>query len=285
MRLLADPRARAQLARFHAMWLGYRALPHSAELTAAFAAETAALIERVVFEQRRDYLDLFRLNETYVDAMLANHYGLTPPAQGRAWVPYGVGERAGILSHGSVLAAFSKFSDTSPTQRGIFIRTRLMCQTIGSPPANVMVDQPPSSEESPCKTQRYAAHAKGSCASCHGLIDPIGFGLERYDIAGKYREHDDGLPQCSIDGKGALPGLGEFSGPAQLAEKLIESKTLEECVVKQYLSFALGRAVGVRDTGALTALSRGFSAEGRSFEQLMLAFVESDAFALRKEAP
>jgi hypothetical protein len=284
-RLLSDPRAKAQLSRFHAMWLGYRAIPHTPELTAAFAAESSALVERVVFDEQHDYLDLFRLKETYVDAMLATHYGLTPPKSGRAWVPYGAGERAGILAHGSVLAAFSKFSDTSPTQRGIFIRTRLMCQSVGSPPASVMVDQPPRSDDSPCKSARYAAHAQGSCAGCHGLIDPIGFGLERYDIAGRYREHDDGLPECRLDGKGALPGLGDFSGPAQLAEKLIESDTLEGCVVKQYLSFALGRAAGAHDTGALTALTRGFESGGRSFQELMLALVENDAFALRKETP
>jgi mono/diheme cytochrome c family protein len=265
------------------MWLGYRAIPHTPALTAAFAQETAALIERVVFDEKRDYLDLFRLKETNIDALLAMNYGLTPPSQGRAWVPYGDSGRAGILSHGSVLAAFSKFSDTSPTQRGIFIRTRLLCQSVGSPPANVMVDQPPKSDESPCKTQRYAAHATGSCASCHGAIDPIGFGLERYDIAGRYREHDDGLPQCSIAGQGNLPGVGTFSGPAELADKLIESKQLEACIVKQYLTFALGRAVQAGDAAALETLTRAFEAEQRDFANMMLSLVASDAFALRKE--
>jgi hypothetical protein len=285
MRLMADARARAQLERFHAMWLGYRAVPHTPALAAAFAAETNALIERVVFDEQRDYLDLFRLEETNVDAMLATHYGLTPPRQGRAWVSYGDTGRAGILSHGSVLAAFSKFSDTSPTQRGIFVRTRLLCQPMASPPANVMVDQPPQSEESACKSDRYAAHASGSCAGCHGAIDPIGFGLERFDIAGRYREHDDGLPECRIEGRGSLPGVGTFSGPAELAEKLIESKALEACVVKQYLSFALGRAVKDADVIALEALTRTFEQERRGFVALMLALVSSDAFGLRKEAP
>jgi mono/diheme cytochrome c family protein len=280
---LEDPRARAQLERFHAMWLGYRAIPHPAALTAAFAQESAALIERVVFDEQRDYLDLFRLAETNVDAMLANHYGLTPPKSGRAWVSYGATGRAGILSHGSVLSAFSKFSDTSPTQRGIFVRTRLLCQSVGSPPANVMVDQPPKSDESPCKIERYKAHASGSCAGCHGAIDPIGFGLERFDIAGRYREHDDGLAQCTIDGKGSLPGGGSFSGPAELADKLIASGDLPACVVKQYLSFALGRAVAEGDAAELERLTRSFEQERRGFMALMLALVSSDAFALRKE--
>ena len=63
-------------------------------------------------------------------------------------------------------------------------------------------------------------------------------------MAGRYREHDDGLPECRIDGQGTLPGIGAFSGPRELAARLIESQTLDACVVRQYLSFALGRSVG-----------------------------------------
>jgi hypothetical protein len=146
-----------------------------------------------------------------------------------------------------------------------------------------MVDQPPKSDASPCKAQRYAAHASGSCAGCHGAIDPIGFGLERFDVAGRYREHDDGLPQCSIDGNGSLPGVGSFSGPKELSAKLIESEQLEACIVKQYLTFALGRALEDQDSAALESLTRTFEQERRGFMTLMLALVSSDAFALRKE--
>jgi mono/diheme cytochrome c family protein len=282
-RLLDDPRARGQLERFHALWLGYRAIPHPPALTTAFARESAALLGRVIFEERRDYFDVFRLEETYLDRTLADHYGLPRPAAESGWVPYGDSGRAGILSHGSVLSAFSKFSDTSPTQRGIFVRTRLLCETVGAPPANVMVDQPPSSDESPCKAARYAAHAQGSCAGCHGPIDSIGFGLERFDIAGRYREHDEGLPECSIEGRGALPGFGSFSGPAELGALLTESGKLETCVVRQYLSFAIGRAIEDGDAEALARLTRSFEAQQRGFLELVLSLVADDAFALRKE--
>ncbi|HEX6239932.1 MAG TPA: DUF1592 domain-containing protein, partial [Polyangiales bacterium] len=171
-RLLDDSRARAQLARFHAMWLGYRAIPHTPELTTAFAAETAALIERVVFDEQRDYLDLFRLEETFIDAQLARHYGLPPPGGAAQWVSYGDTGRAGILSHGSVLSAFSKFSDTSPTQRGILVRTRLMCDAVDPPPANINTDEPPSAMDADCKVERYEEHrASVACANCHAALD------------------------------------------------------------------------------------------------------------------
>lgn len=98
--LLADDRAKKQLHRFHAMWLGYRAIPHAADLVAAFQRETTALIDRVVFEEPQSYLSLFTLDETFVDAELADHYGFERPSGDSGWVPYPAG-RAGVLSHGS----------------------------------------------------------------------------------------------------------------------------------------------------------------------------------------
>lgn len=266
------------------MWLGYRAIPHPPALVAAFSAETNALIDRVVFDERSSFLDLFTLDETFIDDSLAEHYGLPHPSASPGWVPYGDSGRAGILSHGSVLAAFSKFTDTSPTQRGIFVRTRLMCQTIPKPPANVNVDQPPGDDDADCKYDRYAAHrATESCANCHNQMDPIGFGLENFDIAGQYREHDDGKPQCLIDGQGDLPGYGAFSGPAELGRLLVDSGVLADCAVEQYLSFALGHRTGASDEAAVTQHRARFTDTSEAFDELILGFVESDAFALRKE--
>jgi hypothetical protein len=181
-RLLADPRARARVDRFHALWLGYHQLPHSADLTTAMRTETGALIDRVVFDERRPWTDVFTSGETYVDATLAELYGLPAPAEGFAWTPYpaGTGERRGILAHGSFLSVAGKFGDTSPTQRGKLIRERLLCESIPPPPPNVNVDQPPESPTSTCKYDRYEAHrANGSCSGCHSQMDPVGSGSEQ----------------------------------------------------------------------------------------------------------
>jgi hypothetical protein len=283
-RMLQDPRARDQLHRFHAMWLGYRAIPHTAELVAAFNEETTRLIDRVVFDQPQNYLEIFRSTETYLNDLLADHYGLPRPQNGAGWVSYGSSGRAGILSHGSVLAAFSKFSDTSPTQRGIMVRSRLMCKKISPPPANVDVDQPPGDDTQDCKIDRYSAHRSiASCASCHGQMDPIGFGLENYDIGGRFRTHDDGKPQCTITGEGDLPGFGTFSGPAELEQKLIDNNLIQECVVRQFYSFAIGRELALIDLEQVDTLMKDFEAGGLAFERLLVAHVTSAAFALRKE--
>ncbi len=284
VRLLGASAAREQLHRYHAMWLGYRAIPHPAELVRSFNRETTALLDRVVFEEHRPYLDVFTLDETYVDDSLADHYGLPRPSESPGWVSYGDSGRAGILSHGSVLSAFSKFSDTSPTQRGILVRTRLLCEDVASPPANVNVDQPPGAGQSACKTERYAEHrANSSCASCHDKLDPIGLGLERYDMAGRYREHDDGAPSCLLDGKGELPGYGAFSGPAELAQKLVDSQILDACASRQYLSFALGRRLHADEQAFLDAALARFRDKDWDFTELIAAFVESSQFAVRRE--
>ena len=283
-RLLADAHARDQIHRFHAMWLGYRAIPASADLAAAFNLETTKLIDRVVFDQPASYLTLFTSPDTYLNAALATHYGLPAPASGAGWVPYGVSGRAGILSQGSVLAAFSKFSDTSPTQRGIFVQTRLLCNAVLPPPANVNVDQPPPATESTCKLARYDAHrASPSCGACHKNLDPIGYGLERYDIGGRFRTHDDGHSECAIPGSGELPGYGTFSGPAELGHKLVESGKLEQCFVQHMLSFAVGRSVRAEEASALATLGSSFKASEYSLTGLLLDYIASDRFALRQE--
>jgi Protein of unknown function (DUF1592)/Protein of unknown function (DUF1588)/Protein of unknown function (DUF1585)/Protein of unknown function (DUF1595)/Protein of unknown function (DUF1587) len=284
-RLLADARAREQLHRFHAMWLGYRAIPQSPQLAAAFARETNALLDRVVFDERQSYLNLFSFDETFVDASLADHYGLPHPSGSTGWVTYGDSGRAGILSHGAVLAAFGKFSDTSPTQRGIFVRTRLMCQELSPPPPSVMADKPPAGDQDAvCKYDRYQAHrTSSSCAGCHNLTDGIGFGLENYDLAGRYRTHDDGLTQCTIEGRGEITGVGAFRGPKELGALLVDQGLLDACVVQQYLQFALGHKPSGRDQAAIDQFTRAFASSDHDFAALIASFVESDAFARRVE--
>jgi hypothetical protein len=152
------------------------------------------------------------------------------------------------------------------------------------PPANVDVDQPPGDDSAVCKYDRYSAHREiASCARCHGQIDPIGFGLENYDVAGRHRTHDEGLPECTISGAGELPGVGAFSGPGELGQRLIEADVLEPCVVEQYLAFAFGRELIEGEGQAAEALRQAFADSGRSFEELLVAHVASAAFGLRKE--
>jgi len=280
-RMLESPRARQQLQRFHAMWLGYRTIPQSAELASAFARETNALLDRVLFDEPQDYLNLFTMAETYLDDALAEHYGLPAPG-GEGWVPYGDSGRLGILSHGSVLSAFSKFSDTSPTQRGILVRTRLMCDVVSPPPANVNTDEPPSAMDAACKADRYEQHrTSAACATCHAALDPIGFGLENYDMAGRFRDHDNDNEACTIDGVGNVEPYGEFSGPGELAQILVEQGEIDDCVLRQYLSFAVGRKLTAGEGELAEDLVDRLRSGDHLLPSVLVDYVASPAFTLK----
>lgn len=286
-RMLGDERARTQLHRFHAMWLGYRAIPVSAQLASAFNRETSALIDRVILDEPGDYVRLFTMDETFVDDALASHYGLPSPVGGEAWVSYEGTGRAGILGHGSLLAAFSKFADTSPTQRGILVRTRLMCQAVPPPPPNIDADQPPKgAPDAECKYDRYAQHRdqSSSCAGCHSMTDPIGFGLENYDMEGRFRETDDGLPQCFIEGEGEITGYGTFSGPAELSDLLVDNELVDACAVQQFVQYAIGRQTTELEDELIADLIASFRTDqGRDFKRFLLDFISDDRFSRRAQ--
>jgi hypothetical protein len=281
--MLTDSRAQAHVDRFHALWLGYAELPHPPEITTAMRRETAALIDRVVFDEQSSWLDVFTADETFLDTTLAEHYGLPAPAGGEGWVPYGDSGRMGILSHGAFLSVASAVMDTSPTKRGKLVREQLLCTPIPPPPPDVDADSPPGEGTSLCKAERYAEHRVGTCAGCHEQMDLVGFGLENYDRAGRYRTHDDGLPECTISGEGELTGIGTFEGPAGLAQLLVDEQLVEGCVTQQLYRFAIGRELETDDLPFVESLAASFPAGGYRFDGLLLDIVSHEAFSYRRE--
>ena len=287
--LLADDRALARVSRFHSMWLSYESMAHSASLTAAMNAETDALLERYIFEEKRPWSDLLLANETFLTPELATHYGLDAPADAAgAWVSYGDSGRRGLLSHGTFLSAVAKFTDTSPTQRGLLIRTRLFCQVISPPPPNlgVNVDMPPAGPDpNACKEDRYTMWKTEGCSGCHSQLEPVGFGLENFDSAGRFRTAEPDKPQCSIDGTGELPGVGTFTGPAQLGDLMIQAGGIDECVATMVYRFTMGRwELDEHDDALLERLVVDAQAGGGlALDSLINEMVGSEAFGLRRE--
>jgi hypothetical protein len=164
-----------------------------------------------------------------------------------------------------------------------------MCQPILPPPPSVAADKPPTgSRDAVCKVDRYSQHRSDSaCAGCHALTDAIGFGLENFDNAGRYRTHDEGLNECTIRGEGEIAGVGSFVGPKQLSELLVDNDLIAACVVQQFVQFALGRAPGAsaQDAALLASLGDAFQAQDHSFKALVEALVLSDVFAQHTEQP
>jgi len=283
--MLGDERARDRVDRFHALWLGYETLPFDPELTQAMRTESAALVDRVVFEERRPWRDLFLLEETYVDDALAGHYGMPlPGSETPVWTAYGDSGRRGLLSHGTFLSNGAKLDDTSPVLRGLAVRTRLLCEDIPPPPPGVDVDDPlPETEDAVCKEDKLAMHRQGGCAGCHSLMDPIGFGLERFDAQGRIRDHDPGHPECVISGEGEIAGEGTFNGPGELGQLLLDTG-LDRCLFTQLYRFAIGRyELDDRDVRFIDRVDRELGGSGFRFDTLLLEIVSSEAFRFRRE--
>jgi hypothetical protein len=281
--MLEDPKAAPQLERFHAMWIGYENIPDD-ELGLAMQAETAALLRRVVFDEKRPWQDVLRMQETFVSELLASHYGLpSPGSAGPGWVSYGESGRRGLLSHGTFLSLGGKFGDTSPTTRGLMVRTRLLCQVIPPPPPGVNTDDPPTSDVGPCKQDAYQAHSQGGCANCHSQLDPVGFGLENYDSLGRYRTHEADNPQCAIEGKGELVPFGEFHGPAALGDRLLEAG-ISQCLMSQMYRYAAGRAeLDSIDQELVLRAAEALGEGDYRLDALIVELVSTEAFGYRRE--
>ena len=284
--MLADPRARTQIDRFHAQWLGYDQLPHPPELTHAMRTETQRLVERVIFDEQDDWVRLFTSPETYLPDGLGEHYGI----EGSGWVDVSAHGRQGVLSTGAFLSVASNVDDTSPTKRGKLVRERLMCQTIPPPPPEAMADVPPTALGGECRLDQYLAHREqGTCAGCHALMDDIGFGLERYDQLGKFREYEyfsEGVAlndACPLDGVGTIDTLGGFRDPAGLAQLLVEEEIVQACVVEQLYTYAMGHAPDDADEPFVEALTTAFTDSGHRFDALVIDVIGSEAFAYRTE--
>lgn len=281
--MATDARARDQLVRFHALWLGYAALNQSSELTRTLRQESDALVQDVLFDDPRSYLTLFQSEQTWLTPELAAHYGWADPGSAR-WVDVPEEGRFGILGHGSFLAVASKFGDTSPTQRGKLIRERLMCETVLPPPPTVNVDEPPRDDEggSECKADRYAAHRDvQGCRSCHESLDPVGNGLEMWDHTGRFRTHDTGHPECVIEGTGEIVGVGTFRGPGGLADMLVEQQIVDACAVEQLFRYAHGRPARISDEALITEHVGSFRDGDHRFDELVVDLIAHPSFAWR----
>lgn len=277
-RMLDDPRARASWQRFHAQWLGYSEATLPAALAADLRGETNALLDRVVFDDDADWLQIFRATETYITPALAKHYGM-PAIATPQWVSYPAGRGGGVLTHGSFLSLGAKFGDTSPTVRGAEIFHRLTCGHLGTIPANVDTDRPPGLPTD-CKPQRYTMRDTPGCDGCHGITDNIGFGLENFGVSGQWRDVEPNKPQCAIVSNGSWAGT-PYTGTEQLGQLIAQDPRVSACATTQLFRFMAGRDEDLADDATLVALDSLYR-EHPSLRGLVVALVRSPAITIRK---
>lgn len=282
--MLDDPRAREGVGRFHVEWLGANRLRTATRADSRFEALRQPLQDEVAQFGAAAVLDeptwhsLWAGRFTYMNDALGGLYGVPLEGAQLRRVPTTQLQRGGLLTLGGVLAAWSKANESSPVLRGRFVRERLLCETIAPPPGNVVTDLPPVTQGT--TRQRYAGHvSQASCAGCHEVMDPVGFGFERYDAIGGFRLVENGQP---VDAHGEVKFStdldGAFEGALALGEKLSNSPAARHCLVRQWFRYALGREVLPEDACSLEALERAVDGESARPRDLLLTLATTDAF-------
>jgi hypothetical protein len=189
------------------------------------------------------------------------------------------------LTLGAVVGMHAHSNESSPVRRGAFVRTRLLCQTLQPPPQNLNI-MPPGLDATLTTRERFAKHASEPlCKACHALIDDVGFGFERYDGVGAYRDDEGGLP---IDASGIVRGLEDlnadtetkFDGPIELGHLLARSPNAQACLARQLFRFARGGETA-KDACAIRKLQMAFTGSGLNLQRLLLDTVQQKSFLTR----
>ena len=293
-RMLEDPRGATMVPQFLGTWIALPQLSGVAKDPTTYPAWTPALQAAMVTQAQSFFTDLltnqggtlkalltsqtvFTNNAT---AVLSGASASTLPTDGSFQSSQNP-VAAGLLTLPAFLATQAKADQSSPIYRGKFVREQFFCQELPSPPANV----PPAPVITPgvSTRERLAEHeANATCAACHTMMDPIGFGFENFDGIGAYRTTDNGQP---VDASGMLTGTdvdGAFNGVAQLGAKIAQSATAETCVGTQWFRYAMARAESVADTCSLQQMQKTFHDSGADLRTLPMALVQTPAFMYRR---
>lgn len=304
-RMLADQRARPALDEFTSQWLRFDRALAAARERRSFPLFTPELVSSMIEESRRfvgdlvwndrNFMDVFRGSYGFVNADLAAVYKVAAPAHDfdRTEFPASQ-ERAGVLGQALFLTLTSKPEDTAPTGRGLFVREQFLCQQVPPPPPGVDTNLPAVAENRPVTNrERLAAHTTSkACSTCHNLIDPIGFGLEKFDAIGVRRErvkllfypevHEAKTPkkevELELDTTGQVAGIenSQFSSPRQLGEILAGTRQCQECVVKQVFRYMAGRHETAADEPRISRALADFQSSGFHFKELLISLVISE---------
>lgn len=295
-RLLADAKGQALLDNFAGQWLFIRLFDDihpdptlfpgfDDSLRTAFKHETQLLFREFAFNGMPAD-QLLTANFTFANDRLAQFYGL-PAVSGSEpqRVTLGAAQRRGLLSQAGLLAANAHPDASSPVRRGKYVLEELLCQGVPPPPPGVDTTIKPDSSGAKTLRQVLETHLLNpTCAACHSLMDPIGFGLENFDAVGAYRTTDNGLP---IDATGALPDGQKFNGALELAQLLAKDPGFARCLTSKLYVYALGRGVVTDDPkhldeSSLAAITTQFAAQGLKFRDLALSVVQSPTFLNRR---
>ena len=292
-RMLADPKSKSLIDNFATEWMKLRELdnisPESPDfdgnLRIAFSREMEMFFESILREDR-SIITVLDADYTFVDERLARHYGI-PNVKGSFFRRVALAKddpRRGVLGKGSVLMVTSAANRTSPVQRGQWVLENLLGSRAPNPPPGVETNLDQKSDASKARTlrERMELHRSQTvCASCHSIMDPVGFSLENFDLVGKWRQLDEKSP---IDASGELVDGTKLDGPASLRRALLgRSDAFVTVATEKLLTYAMGRATTAYDMPAVRSIARAAGKNDYRFSSLVLGVVKSEPFQMRRK--
>jgi hypothetical protein len=293
-RMLGDPKADALVSNFAGQWLMLRELRNSrpdspdwdGNLRQSFQRETEMLFQAVIREDR-SVIDLLDADFTFVDERLARHYGIPNVHDSRMRrVQLGADDpRRGLLGHGSILTVTSAANRTSPVTRGKWVLENVLGVPPPAPPPGVETNLEKDAEQVKVTSlrQRMELHRNNpACASCHRLMDPIGFSLENFDNTGKWRTLDGKTP---IDASGVMVDGSRLNGPATLRQALVgHADVFAGVFAERLLTYAAGRGLRPQDMPTVRAITRAAAQNNYRFSSFVLEVVRSAPFQMKTKA-
>ncbi|MFM1943644.1 MAG: hypothetical protein RI897_2626 [Verrucomicrobiota bacterium] len=295
-RMLDDDRARGLFDGFGSQWLGLGDLEDrtfdeekfpqmTSEMRAAMYDEARLFFEDLV-RHNRGVIGLVDADYTFLNGTLAAIYGLEGQVQGPGMRKVDLEDRnrGGILGMPGVLATTSFPNRTSPVKRGVWVLEQVLGEHIPPPPPNVpaLDQQERKAVENLTLRERTELHVSDpTCANCHKILDPIGFGLENFDAIGRWREQDDS--GGGIDASGELPTGERFSSPAEL--KVILAGRVEQLarnLTEKLLAYALCRPLEGYDEIVVDELMRNVAGQGYGMQTIIAEIAASYPFGHRR---
>ena len=252
--LIATPRGQEVVRQLFKSWFRYERaatvtrpdVANYFNVRNSLVEETKRFIDQVVLTDRGGLNQLLTANYTFLDATLVQHYGYGTASGGFARATRPPDWGIGVLAQGSILAANAQAQSSSPTQRGLLVFEKLLCNVRPEPP-KIIPPLPPIMPGQKTTRDRYESqHAVGSCAFCHKQFDPIGFTFEHFDEVGRYRKDEKGL--AINDAGRALTPTDEVSieaaGQVDLAQKLASREDVRSCAADMMAAYAYGLSEG-----------------------------------------
>jgi mono/diheme cytochrome c family protein len=298
-RMMADPRAISLTKDFAFQWLNVAKMDSIVPSAALFSHASGVYDPRPAFKKElelfidsilrsdRPVMDMLTADYTYLNEQVALIYGMEDiRGNGFHKITLQDPNRFGLLGKGAILMLTANPNRTAPVLRGAWIMERILGTPPAVPPPGVPdLGDAVKGKAATVREQTEVHRRNAACASCHAVMDPLGFALENFDTVGAYRSVDP-QSRLPIDSAATMPDGTPLVGPADLHKALAaRGDQFAQIITEKLMTYAVGRQIDFNDMPTVRQIVRDAKAQNYTFESILMGVVNSDAFRRRAPAP